>query len=50
MAKKVCPRLRDSASSRGGELTQPKTHFLDISVQLRLDQFSGFGMWVHSHK
>ena len=23
LAKKVCPRLRDSASGRGGELTQP---------------------------
>ena len=28
----VCPRLRDSTSGRGGEFTQPRTHFLAISV------------------
>ena len=27
LAKKGCPRLRDSASDCGGELTQPRTHF-----------------------
>ena len=26
-AKKVCPRLRDSACWRSGEITQPRTHF-----------------------
>ena len=26
-AKKVCPRLRDSACWRSGEITQPKTNF-----------------------
>ena len=27
LAKKVCPRLRDSACRRCGEITQPRTHF-----------------------
>ena len=27
MAKKMCPRLRDSASGRGGDFTQPRTNF-----------------------
>ena len=27
LAKKVCPRLRDSACWRSGETTQPMTHF-----------------------
>ena len=28
MAKKVCPRLHDSACWRSGEITQPRTNFL----------------------
>ena len=27
LAKKECPRLRDSACWRSGEITQPRTHF-----------------------
>ena len=27
MAKKMCPRLRDSAFGCGGDFTQPRTHF-----------------------
>ena len=27
LAKTVCPRLRDSAYWRSGEITQPRTHF-----------------------
>ena len=27
LAKKVCPRLRDSACWRGAEITQPRTNF-----------------------
>ena len=33
LAKKVCPRLRDSACWRSGEITQPRTKFLANSVQ-----------------
>ena len=31
--KKGCPRLRDSACWRSGEITQPRTNFLANSVQ-----------------
>ena len=32
LAKKVCPRLRDSACWRSGEITQPRTNVLANSV------------------
>ena len=32
LAKKICPRLCDPASGRGGEFTQPRTQFLANSV------------------
>ena len=34
LVKKVCPRLRDSACWRRGEITQPRTIFLANSVYL----------------
>lgn len=36
MAKQVCPRLRDSASGRGGDFKQPRTNFFWPSPYTRL--------------
>ena len=40
MAKKVCPRLCDSACWRSGEFTQPRTHFFDQLCMICLAKLS----------
>ena len=41
LAKKVCPRLRDSACLRSGEITQSRTHFFGQEIR----KFCGHHLW-----
>ena len=38
MAKIVCPTLRDSASGRGGNFTQPRTNFFGQLCIIKLQE------------